>query len=100
MTPRNSTSLLHQVCDAARRLTHASVATAAIVHDDNTVGDLVAVGLENATLGDLRRSIENDSSHPARALRARQKVIRGVNREADPASIGLPASHPAVRSYL
>ena len=100
MTARGSTARLHEVCDAARRVIQAGVATAAIVNDDNTVGDLVAPGLNDDVLGDLRRSIEHDSSHPARALRNGQKVIRGVNPGGDPASIGLPASHPPVHSYL
>ena len=100
MTAPDFTALLRQVCDAARRVMQASVATAAIVNDDNTVGDLVAVGLGDAMLGDVRRSIEHDSNHPAHALRNGQKTIRGVNPGGDPASIGLPASHPPVHSYL
>jgi signal transduction histidine kinase len=78
----------------------AGVAIAAIVNDDNAVSDLVAAGLEDALLSDLRRSIERDSRHPARALRNGQKVIRGVNPGGDPRSIGLPASHPPVHAYL
>jgi len=100
MAERDPVALLHQVCASASRMTEASIVGVGIVSEDGGFEDFVSVGLDEAVLAEIRRSVSGDRSHPASAVIERREVVRGVNPGGDPTTICLPASHPPVHSYL
>ena len=100
MAERDPAALLRHACEAARRMTHASVVAVAIVGDDGAIDDFVAVGLEEATAAELRRTVESNHDHPARDAFEARRVVRGLNPGGDPSALCLPRSHPPVHSYV
>ena len=89
-----------QLCEVARRLTHAHIVFCGIARDEGEGADVVAFGLEEADLDQLRQSIESDHNHPARVVSRVRQIVRSGNRADDPTVIGLPASHPPLHSYV
>jgi PAS domain S-box-containing protein len=100
MAERDPATLLRHVCTAARPLTQASYVGVGIVDGDGAVNEFVAVGLDEAVVDELRRTMAANRNHPARASFVSREIVRGVNPGGDPVAICLPASHPAVHSYV
>jgi PAS domain S-box-containing protein len=100
MPEPNLAATFRQLCESVRRLTQTSITVLGIARDKGEEAGVVAIGLEEADLNQLRQSIESDHNHPARVVSRVREIIRRGNRADDPTVIGLPASHPPLHSYV
>jgi len=79
MAERDPRALVRHACEAARRLTDASVVAVALVSDEGVIEDFAAVGLDQAAAAELRRTAANTREHPARGALDARRVVRGVS---------------------
>jgi len=100
MAERDPSALLPRVASAAREITEARIAGVGIISDDGGFEDLVSVGLDEAVAAEIKRQLTVDGDHPARRAIEHREAITGTNPGGDPRSLGLPASHPPIHSFL
>jgi PAS domain S-box-containing protein len=96
MNELDSSALLQQVSDAARRVLRASAAAAAIVGDQASRSQ----GWTSRPPAISANGLARNGDHPARAVLEARTAVHGVNPGGNPTAIRLPASHPPVHSYL